>query len=175
MRDKIHDMLVMTTSLCHTSSASCKKRINTLIDTRNYLSLLQITIKHHLKKIYNVDVCDLSPYYISNPKSLSESDLKLLEWYHIISGLNLVLYCTSWFINTLEQHGVSSLTIEVVEWHLTDVYVKTEYIGKLSETIGLRFILHQHRNCKLNKLGHKKHNYIIGSKTSEGLSILLVV
>ena len=45
-----------------------------------------------LRKIYNTNGGGLISYYIPNPESLSESDLKLLEQYQIFFSLSPMLY-----------------------------------------------------------------------------------
>ena len=55
------------------------------------------------KKIYNTNVGDLFPYYISNPKSLSKSDSKQLEQYQIFHTLSPGLCCDVYFKSDLEN------------------------------------------------------------------------
>ena len=56
--------------------------------------------------MYDINADSLYPYCVSNPKSLSESNLEQLEQYQIFSSLNPVFYYTNCFIYTLEQQGV---------------------------------------------------------------------
>ena len=119
-----------------------------------------------------MNVVGLFLYYISNLGSLSSiSDLQLLEWYHIFPSLNPELYHTNYFLYVLSQYEVSIDIITTLSSHIADIYIKTKDIGFLDKLVKLGFIIckaQYRKSCegkyRLDKLSHKKDNYIIGYK-----------
>ena len=115
-------------------------QIKEFIKTSN---ALQMNIKKNeesqkpQKKIYYVNSGSLFPYYISNPESLSKSDLNLLEQYQTFPNLNPELYCNNCFIQTLKQYGVPNDKIDVIRTTLVDDFVKIKDISHLGKTTKL--------------------------------------
>ena len=100
--------------------------------------------------------------------------MKLLEEYQIFSSFSHILYCTKYFIHALKQYEVPNDKIYVIRTHIVGAYIKTKDICMLNGEIGLGFIIRQTKDrkshsdeYKLNKLGHKKYNYIIDCQTSK--------
>ena len=63
--------------------------------------------------------------------------------------------------------------IDTVKSHISHTYIKTKDIGLLGKKVGLNFLLRKpevrpsrQNKIKLEKLGQKKNNYLIGAKTS---------
>ena len=103
-----------------------------------------------------------------------EDLLQRLERYQILADLNDENYHSNCFIYALKQtQYVSKDIIDTVKSHISHTYIKTKNIGLLYKKVGLNFLVrkpedHPSRQSKikLEKLGQKKNNYLIGAKTS---------
>ena len=61
--------------------------------------------------------------------------------------------------------------INMLKTHISHNYIKTKDIGFLGKKVGLNFLVRKHEDrhsrqgkIKLEKLGQKKNNYLIGAK-----------